>query len=187
MKTFLENIYGILFEPQSAIEKIIETKPMWQAFTIIAVLTLTSAILNNFDGFSNLTDVLFFIGNIFIILISSLIIWFTLTGFFEATARVFTDECRFKPLLCLISFSLVPWILTAPLMLLKINVPLIITSTILELLIWLWSIVLIFLSVKQLYKLSTQKTWLFFAIPILGTIIAINWVSQFFAILTGLV
>lgn len=187
MKNFLENIYGILFAPKTTIEKIIETKPMWQAFTIITVLSLTSAVLNNFNGFTSFYDFLFFVGNLLVILILSFIIWFTLTGFFEATARVFTEENRFRPLLCLVSFSLIPWIFTAPLVLLKINIPLIITSTILELIIWIWSIVLLFLSVKQLYNLSTGKTWLFFAIPVIGSIVAANWVSQFFAILTGMV
>ena len=186
MKTFLENIYGILFEPQKTIDKLIETKPIWQAASIIVIISLASGILSHRAAFDGIYDVLFFALNIITILISSIIIWFTLTGFFEATARVFTEECRFKPLLCLMSFSLLPWILTAPLILLKINLPLIITSTILEIAVWAWSIVLIFLSVKKLYNLSTKKTWLFFAIPALGAIVAINWISQFVAIITGI-
>lgn len=186
MKTFLENIYGILFEPQKAIERIIETQPIWQAFSIIVVLSLASAILGQKTGFLGAYDLLFFIGNIIAVFISSLIIWFTLAGFFEITARIFSDENNFKKLLSLMGFALLPWILTAPLMLIKINLPLIITSTIFEIIVWFWSIVLMFLSVKQVYKLTTKKTFLFFAMPILGTIVTINWISQFFAIFTGL-
>ena len=186
MKTFLENIYGILFEPQQTMDKIIETKPIWQAFSIIVILSLASAVLSHKQGFSTTYDILFFVGNIAAVFVSSLIIWITLTGFFEVTARVFSDENRFKPLLCLMGFSLLPWILTAPLLLLKVNLPLIITSTILEIAVWTWSIALIFLSIKKLYNLSTKKTWMFFAIPALGTIVAINWISQLFAILTGI-
>lgn len=187
MKNFLENIYGILFEPQITIKKIIETKPIWQAFSIIAILTLTSTIFSDFKGLLSLYDFLFFLGNLLVVLILSLIIWFTITGFFEITARVFTDEYRFKPLLCLISFSLIPWIFTAPLSLLKINLPLAITATLLSFGVWAWSIVLVFLSVKQVYNLSIKKTWLFFSVPILGTIVAANWTSQFFAIVAGLI
>lgn len=186
MKNFLDNIYGILFSPQATMDRIIEEKPVWQAFAIIAIITMASAILNSLDGFQTFYDVLFFFGNILVILLSSLLIWITLVGFFELTARIFTDESRFKSLLCLISFALLPWVLTAPLMLLKINIPLIITSTILELLVWAWSVVLIFLSVKKVYNLSTKKTWMFFAVPLLGTIVAINWISQVVAILTGI-
>jgi len=182
MKNFLENIYGILIEPQATIDKIIETKPIWQAFSIITILSIASAILGHKEGFNGIYDILFFVGNIVIIFISSLIIWFTLAGFFEVTARIFSDECRFKEILSLMGFALLPWVLTAPLILLKINIPLTITATILEVLVWVWSLVLIFLSVKKVYNLTIQKTWLFFLMPILGTIVAINWISQFFAI-----
>jgi hypothetical protein len=186
MRNFLENIYGILFDPQKTIGKIIETQPIWQAFSIIVVLSIASAILGQKTGFTQMYDFIFFLGNILAIFISSLIIWFTLAGFFEITARIFSDENNFKKLLALMGFSLLPWILTAPLMLIKINLPLIITSIVLEILVWIWSIVLIFLSVKQVYNLSTKKTWLFFAMPVLGTIVTINWISQFFAIFTEL-
>ena len=186
MKTFLENIYGILFEPQKTIEKIIDTQPVWQAFSIIAALSLASAILGQKIGFAGVYDFIFFFGNVAAIFISSLIIWFSLAGFFEITARIFGDENNFKKLLSLMGFALLPWILTAPLILIKINLPLIIISIILEILVWIWSIILVFLSVKQLYKLSIKKTLLFFAMPVLGTIVTINWISQFFAIFTGL-
>lgn len=186
MKTFLENIYGILFEPQKTIDKIIETQPIWQAFTIIMFLSLASAFLGQKSGLTEMYDFLFFFGNIVIVFFSSLIIWVTLAGFFEITARIFSDENNFKKLLSLMGFALLPWILTAPLMLLRINIPLIITSIILEIAVWVWSLILIFLSVKKLYNLSTKKTVLFFLMPILGTIVAINWVSQFIAIFTQL-
>lgn len=186
MRTFLENIYGILFSPQKTIEKIIETQPVWQAFSIIVILSIASAILGQKTGFAGMYDFIFFLGNILAVFFSSLIIWFTLAGFFEITARIFIDENNFKKLLSLMGFALLPWILTAPLMLLKINLPLIITSIILEILVWIWSIALVFLSVKQVYNLSTKKTFLFFIMPILGTIVTINWISQFFAIFTGL-
>lgn len=186
MRTFLENIYGILFTPQKTIDTLIETQPVWQAFSIIAALSLASAILGQKTGFIGTYDVIFFFGNIIAIFLSSLIIWVTLAGFFEITARIFNDENNFKKLLSLMGFALLPWILTAPLILIKINLPLTITSIVLEVLVWIWSIFLIFLSVKQVYKLSTKKTWLFFAMPILGTIVTINWISQFFAIFTGL-
>lgn len=186
MRNFLENIYGILFTPQKTIGEIIETQPVWQAFSIIVVLSIASAILGQKTGFGGVYDFIFFFGNIAAIFISSLIIWLTLAGFFEITARIFSDENNFRKLLSLMGFSLLPWILTAPLMLIKINLPLIITSIILEIFVWVWSIVLIFLSVKQVYNLSIKKTLLFFVMPILGTIVTVNWISQFFAIFTGL-
>lgn len=186
MKTFLENIYGILFDPQKTIAKIIETQPIWQAFSIISVLSLASAILGQKTGFAGMYDFIFFFGNIIAVFISSLIIWLTLAGFFEITARIFNDENNFKKLLSLMGFALLPWVLTAPLMLIKINLPLIITSIVLEIIVWAWSIALIFLSVKQVYNLSVKKTFSFFLMPILGTIVTINWISQFVAIFTGL-
>lgn len=186
MTNFLDNIYGILFAPKATIEKLIEEKPLWQAFAVLGIITLASAILNSLDGFSSVYDVLFFFGNILVISLSSLIILFSLVGFFELTARIFSDESKFKATVCAFSFSLLPWVFTAPLLLLKINLPLIITSTILEVVVWAWSVVLIFLSVKTVYNLSTRKTWMFFAVPLLGTIVAINWVSQLVAIVTGM-
>jgi len=186
MRNFLENIYGILFNPQKTIAILIETQPVWQAFSIIVALSLASAILGQKAGFTGMYDFIFFFGNVAAIFISSLIIWFSMAGFFEITARIFSDDNNFRKLLSLMGFALLPWILTAPLMLIKINLPLIITSIVLEILVWIWSIVLIFLSVKQVYNLSIKKTLLFFAMPILGTIVTINWISQFFAIFTGL-
>lgn len=182
MKDFLENIYGILFNPKKTIERIIETSPFWQAFWIIIVLSLASALLDNRFILGGSYDIVFFIWNLLSILLSSLLIWVTIAGFFEVTARIFSDESRFKPLLSLTGFALLPWILTAPLTLLKINIPLLIISSLLEVMVWIWSIVLIFLSVKQLYNLSTKKTWLFFLMPFLGTLVVINWISQFLAI-----
>lgn len=186
MKNFLENIYGILFDPKNTINRLIETQPVWQAFSIIVVLSIASALLGQKTGFTGMYDFIFFVGNILAVFISSLIIWFTLAGFFEITARIFKDENNFKKLLSLMGFSLLPWILTAPLMLIKVNLTLIIISIVLEIIVWIWSIFLIFLSVKQVYNLSVKKTLLFFVMPILGTIVTINWISQFFAIFTEL-
>lgn len=182
MRNFLENIYGILFEPKKTMDKIIETRPIWQAVWIIIILSLASALLDHSTGFDGTSNIIFFIGNLFSILISSLLIWVTISGFFEVTARIFSDENRFKPLLSLMGFALLPWIFTAPLTLLKINIPLIIIGSILEIIVWIWSIVLIFFSVQKLYNLSIKKTWLFFLMPFLGTMVVINWISQFFAI-----
>jgi hypothetical protein len=184
MENFLQNIYGILFEPQKTIDRLIETKPVLQAFIILMILSLASAILSHKTGFDSTYDVLFFVANILAIFISSLIIWVTISGFFEVTARIFSDESHFKELLSLIGFALLPWILTAPLLLVKVNVPLIITSTILEIIVWAWSIALIFFSIKKVYNLSTAKTWLFFFMPVLGAIVTINWISQLVAIFT---
>lgn len=186
MTNFLQNIYGILFNPQKTITHLIETKPVSQAFVILVVLSLASAILGHKTGFDGVYDVMFFAANIIAIFLSSLIIWFTISGFFEVTSKIFSDETHFKEILTLIGFCLLPWIFTAPLLLVKINLPLVIISTLLEIAVWIWSIVLIFLSVKQTYKLTTKKTWLFFATPFLGAIVTINWISQFVAIFTTL-
>jgi len=183
MKNFLENVYGILFDPKNTIEKLIETQPIWQAFSILFALSVVSALLGIKTGFHSTYDVVFFLLNILYFLFSSVFIWFTLAGFFELTARIFREENNFKALLSLIGFSLIPWIFVAPLMLIQINIPLVIISTILEITVWLWSIVLVFMSVKQLYKLSVKKTLLFFVLPLLGALVIINWISQLSAIL----
>lgn len=186
MENFLKNIYGILFEPQKTIEELIEKKPVVQAFIIVVLLSVAAFLLSYKIMIPSTLSAIFLVLNIIGIIISSIIFWLVLAAFFEAVSRIFNDESHYKQLLTLMGFSLLPWIFTAPLELLKINTILAAVSSLFEIAIWVWSIVLIFMSVKKLYNLSTKKTWLFFAIPFLGGMVAINWVSQFFAIIVNI-
>lgn len=186
MKSFFENLLGIIIKPKATIYEIAQTRPVWQAFFVIAILSLTSALIGHKTGFDGELDFIFFISNLLGIFISSLLIWLSLAGFFALSAWVFRDEKHFRKMLALMGFALFPWIFSAPLIFAKVNVPLLVISTILEIAIWLWSIWLVFYSVHHVYELSIKKTILFFITPILGMVIITNWIAQIYTILVSL-
>lgn len=186
MENFLKNIYGILFEPKNTINNLIETRPVSQALFIVVALSISACMLTYNFIFGGVLDIIFLMGNVIFVIVSSLIFWLVLAGFFEMTSRIFNDDKHYKQLLALMGFSLLPWIFTAPIELLKANYILTILGNILEIGIWSWSISLIFISIKTLYGLTNKKTCIFLLTPFLGSIIAINWVSQFFAIVLNI-
>lgn len=186
MDKFLKNMYGILFSPEETIENLIEAQPLLQAVMIVILLSIAAYLLTYDVAIITGFDIVLMLMGVLGIVISSIIIWLILASFFELVSRVFNDESHYKQLLVLIGFALLPWIFMAPLELLKINSILAAISSLFEVGVWLWSICLIFLSVKSLYKLTTKKTWLFLLTPFLGTIVALNWVSQFFTIVMNI-
>lgn len=183
---FLKNIYGILFEPYETIDNLIESAPLRQAFLVVVLLSASSCLLNYQLMLKGTASSFLFIFNLLGVLISSLIFWFVLAGFFEAVSQIFNSKSHYRQVLVLSGFSLLPWIFSAPLELIKINSLLLSISILLELGVWVWSIFLLFIGIRKLYCLETKKTWLFLAVPFLGGIISLNWVSQFFTIITNI-
>ena len=186
MRSFIENIIGIIIKPKTTIYEIAQTRPVGQAFCVIVLLSLISALIGHKTGFDGKLDFIFFCSNLLGILFSSLLIWLSLAGFFALSARVFRDEKQFRKMLALMGFSLIPWGFSAPLLFVKINALSLVIATILEIAIWLWSIWLVFYSVYHVYELSVKKTLLFFVTPILGMTIITNWVAQLYTILVSL-
>ncbi len=184
---FLDNFYGILFNPRETFDRLKESPSLMQGVLIIVAISALGAILK-FELFSGIES-LFFLGfSIFAAVIGGVISWFFFAAFLDILASIFKWPGRMKIFLTLSAFALVPWLFLAPLELLK-NGGVIgaMFGIILGLLVWLWVVILIFTAVHKAYDLSFGRTLSILIIPFFGGIIAFHWFIGFFSTLIQII
>ncbi|MEI7473688.1 MAG: Yip1 family protein [bacterium] len=179
MENFLENIYGSIVEPIKTFDRLKEEKPYLQALIIVIVISLLSPVFNNMlavdkQSFGEL------LGFSILSVIAGLFNWLAFAGFMELFSFIFNQNGKFKEMLTLSGFALIPWILLAPVFLLKqagtffegIGI-------LLALCVFIWAIFLFFLSVAKSYGLTALRCIVFALIPLIASIIQLHWFIYF--------
>lgn len=175
--SLLENAYGSIFHPTSTFEKMseIEKPPVLQAFIILVLISIIEAI-TSFSGTNIIAFGLITFAYIFIAVIS----WFFVGAILDFFYSTFSRSHRLDHILTVTAFSLLPWLLIAPIDLYKhAGIMGIAVAIVLSLLVWVWTVVLFVLALTKVLQISIGRTILLLLMPFLGTIIALSWLSGF--------
>jgi len=186
MNKFLDNFYGVIFKPTETFDKLKEKPSLIQGFLIVIFISILSPVLQ-FSLNSDQTLILQGFG-----LINAafwgLLSWLFFAAFLEILAGIFKRGGKTKVFLCLSAFALLPWIFTAPIMLLKTGGIFFKAVGILAgLAVWLWSTVLTAFAIMKAYEISPARVIIFILIPSLGGIISICWFFGFFSTLIQII
>ena len=173
---FLNNVYGMLFEPKKTIEKLSEKPEVFQSVLLMIFISFFLSILF-FGVGKNIFLFLFF--SIWICF-TSVVWWMLLAAFYELVANIFVQKSKYKSVLCLLSFCLLPWIFMAPLELLKnAGVCGSFIGIYGELALWIWTGVLMFFSLKKVYELKALRAFLFLILPFIAGVVSLNLFISF--------
>lgn len=175
---FFENIYSVIFSPKAFFEREdIKISTRLAICTIIFIATISKITIGIFNG-----DIrnLFFIFSLLWTIISTIIIWFLTALFFEYIAKIFDKGGHLQKLLFLTAFVPVPYILFAPLNLLKqigdIGYFLAVNF---EFLLYLWIICLYAFSIRATYNLTMSRAFMLILLPFIASFFAIHWIIGF--------
>lgn len=180
METYFKNIYRFLFEPNEAFEELKNSPSISQAlFTLTWVNIFLYSLSYAFTG--NVLNILLYLFTLFFYILGILISWYILGLFFEYIAKIFDQSGKLKTLLYLSSFSVVPWILLAPLEILKdIGDIGYFLGVILELIVYFWTIFLYCKSLQAAYNLRFSRSLMLIFLPFIAMFFAFSWTIGFF-------
>jgi hypothetical protein len=183
MNDFLDNIYGTLFSPKEAFDKLIQNPPIVQGFVIVLVVSVITPLLN-FEFCGGIKCLFLLALRIFSSAFAGVVSWLFFASFIEIVASVFKNAGKIKEFLTVSAFALTPWIFIAPAALLKFGGILgSIFGVLLGLGVWLWVTVLTFTAVMKTYNLSFGRTVVLLVLPFLAGFLAFNWIVGFFVTL----
>lgn len=175
---FFENIYSVIFSPKAFFEREnIQISTRLAVCTVIFIATISKLAMGILYG--EIRNILF-IFSIFGTIISTLIIWFLTALFFEYIAKIFDKGGQLEKLLFFTAFVPVPYILFAPLNLLKNSGDIgYILGVNLEFLLYLWIICLYAFSLRATYNLTLSRSFMLIFLPFIASFFAISWIIGF--------
>lgn len=175
---FFENIYSVIFSPKAFFEREnIQISTRLAVCTVIFIATISKLAMGILYG--EIRNIVF-IFSIFGTIISTLIIWFLTALFFEYIAKIFDKGGQLEKLLFFTAFVPVPYILFAPLNLLKNSGDIgYILGVNLEFLLYLWIICLYAFSLRATYNLTLSRSFMLIFLPFIASFFAISWIIGF--------
>lgn len=101
----------------------------------------------------------------------------------------FSSQTRYRTLLVLSGLALLPWLLMAPVSLLKVGLGAIgaILCAVFGLTIWLWTILLFAVAIVITYAMTAERVMIILAMPFVMTLIFFGWIFGFFNNISSLV
>jgi len=175
MNNYFENLYKVLFEPQTAFETLKNDTPMSVAvFTIIWTNIFPFLTRNSLSsGFGG--EFLFFTKLIFS-MISILLFWFISALFFEFAAKAFGKSGEIRTLLTLSSFSFLPYVFLPCFELMKkFSKTGYFWGTKFEILLFLWVIFLYSQALRKTYDLKFSSSFILIFLPLTAFGFAVMW------------
>lgn len=175
---YFENIYSVIFSPKAFFEREDMQISVRLAFvTVVFISLINRTAISIADG--SINNLKFYASTLFFT-IGTLILWLITALFFEYIAKIFNQDGHLSQLLFLTSFAFVPYILFAPLNLLKqADGVFALIATVGELLIYLYIIWLYVLSLKSTYNISYARALMMIFIPFISTFFSVYWVVCF--------
>lgn len=179
---FLSNVYGAIFTPLKTFENIVEKDqpPVFEAFIVVIMVSVIGCITMNSAG-----SIWVLALSIISYVVFAVISWVFIAAVIDGLASIFSKENHFDTLLTLSAFSLLPWILMAPVSLFKsggiegIGILGVLIALILGSLIWFWTTVLFLIAISKTYKFTAGKIVLLALMPFLASIILFFWMTGF--------
>ncbi len=175
---FFENIYSSIFSPKAFYaRKDLKFSVRLALGTVIMIAFISKFAASIFDGsITSKFFILFLIGHI----IWTIILWFLTALFFEYTAKIFDKGDKLTEILFYTAFAPVPYIFYAPINIIKNMGDLgYILSVYLELIIYLWVIILYAYSLRAAYNITLSRAFMLIFLPIIASFFAFNWTMGF--------
>ncbi len=176
---FFENIYNVIFAPKLFFEKKevkISIRVAIGTLVLVSVISKIAAEIVN----GSVREELFILKLIGAVL-GTIIIWFLTGLFFEYTAKIFNKGGNLEKILYYTSFAPVPYIFFAPFNLLKnLGEWGYIFASNIELIIYIWIIILYAFSLRTAYNISLSRSFMLIILPFLASFFAIYWMIGFF-------
>jgi len=170
--TFVEIIYGVIFQPAAALKYLSEHRPLNLAILIFSITILFNMLIN--QGletlYSSATASLptGFIGVYWLIgLIISIIILFVLAAIYNLLSDIIYTKVNGRGILTCLAFATVPGILGAPLQyaVTLLNLNLFINFSVLA---SIWVLGLQILAIKEAFSIQTGQAVLLFVLPVIA-------------------
>ena len=175
---FFENIYRVIFCPRKFFEdKEINISVRLAMATLVLVTTIyifSSAIYDR--SLYSLSFILPF----FLKITGILIIWLLTGLFFEYIAKIYNKDGKLREVLFFTAFAPIPYVFFAPLNLLK-NIGGIgyFFGAGLELLLYLWIIILYVFALRAVYNITLSRSFMLILLPFVAAFFAVSWMMCF--------
>ncbi len=176
---FFENIYSVIFSPRAFFKREDLKISIRLAFGTIVFIALVGKVASGiFEGSILSVN---FIFSLMWHIITTIVLWLLTALFFEYTAKIYDRAGKFSKLLYLTAFAPVPYIFFAPLNLLKQTggTGYILAANI-ELLLYLWIIILYAFSLRAAYNITLSRSFMLIFLPFISSFFAIYWLISFF-------
>lgn len=163
-----ENIYYLILKPDLALEKISMNLSISDSLILVLFVAIFSHTLNFNFNCSILNNTLVFFSSLLFSIFLTFFLWIMECSTFALMSKIFTNNSKFIKLLCLSSYSFLPFILISPFDLLKeLGSIGYFFSVIFQLFIYIW-VIFLFLKVLQFtYKISLSRALILFVIPLI--------------------
>jgi len=184
---FFEDVYGVLFCPKETFGRLRQNPPIIEALAIVVAVSVLSPLIN--ASFTDVQSLNWFVFSLFSVSFTGIIKWVFFAAFVEGLASIFKKggKDKFKALLALSGFALLPWLFIAPVTLLKTGGILFsLLGVLAGIAIWIWTTILTIFAAMKVYDISSGRILLLLAVPFIGGIVFFNWIIGFFTTLTKL-
>lgn len=173
MGKYFENLYKILFEFDFT--DVSTDRPIYEGMLTL-IWTSLFLYLPNHALPSGLQQDLLYIGGIGIYLIGILFVWAVSAVFFDTIAKIFEKGGKIRQLLTYSAYTLLPYIFFAPFEMLKNSSKIgYFFGTKLEILLFVWVIILYAKALAKTYNLSKTSSVLLIFLPTLAISFAFIW------------
>ena len=186
MSNFLDNFYGVLFNPRETFDRLKNEPPLAQGFVIVFLVSILIPLMDfSMTSGANLISLLLQIMSSAFWGFAS---WLFFAAFLEIIAGVFQKGGRIKIFLCLSAFALLPWFFIAPAGLFKTGGAFVkVIGILLGYAVWLWTVLLTAYAVMKTYEITTARLITLLLVPSFGFILTFAWVVGFFTTLVQIV
>lgn len=184
---FLELLYAALFQPKTLYEAIardLEASPVSNRlllFSILSVVVISalSPVLQTINAGGEPHGLMWTVP---LFAFNGLLTWAFVGVVIGLSAYAFLGRARIVTLLVLSAMATLPWLLMAPISLLKVGIGSIgvVFSVIFGFIIWLWTVVLFALAIKVTYQMTVDRVLIVLILPFVMSAILLGWVIGFF-------
>lgn len=179
---FLENVYGTLFSPGETFERLKQNTNLITGLLVVILISAIKPLLN----ITSISAIMSF--GVMSAMFFGIIKWFVFAFFIEMIACAFQKGGRIESFLTLSAFALLPWMFLAPVALFKTGGILTgLLGVFVGIGLWIWATILILFAIVRAYEISSERVLLLIVAPLLGGLIALDWIVGFFTTLGGII
>jgi hypothetical protein len=189
--SYLNVFYGVLFHPLDTFKTLAEGKEPDSRLLLYALLSVVvvsaAAPIIRFAAVGSKADTLAFA--IPISSVMGVLAWVLVGLVIALLSYAFSGKIRYRTFLVLSGLSTLPWLLMAPISLLKAGLGLlgVILCAVFGLSVWLWAVLLFALAIVITYEMTADRVMIVLAAPFAMTLIFFGWVFGFLGNIVNLI
>lgn len=180
---FLECFYQTFFHPVATFHAVAEASPpssrvLFNACLAVLLISASAPMIYMANRGGNPVEL---VATVPLSGLLGLLLWLGMALIMALTAYAFTGKTAFRTFLTLSGFAPFPWLLFAPISLLKVGLGSvgIFLCGALGLSVWLWSVVLFALALMATYKMTVERVLIVLALPLVMSMVLFAWLIGF--------